>query len=79
MILFPIQINDDMIGAIMARRLDPLELGREVYTYEYEITVKPFEKIHRPSSHYAGVLTHNYHDGALVLLAKILDTAGIHV
>jgi hypothetical protein len=74
MILMPIMLNQSTIGAVYARRLDKRTPGRDVYVYEWEVTL---EGGPTPTHAQGTGLAHNYNDGALVLFAKILKAAGI--
>lgn len=68
MMLLPIMINDDVIGHIYARRLEPLSPGRKTYHYDWSVDVDP---VHREG----GGLEHVRNDGVLELVKKILERA----
>jgi hypothetical protein len=76
--LLPIMINNTTIGAIYMRRQDELSALREVYRYEWEVTLNP-KSVGENVFHASGELEHRYSDGALVLTAKVLKEAGIEV
>jgi hypothetical protein len=69
--LMPIMINGDTIGAVYARRLEPQSQGRKTYTYEWEVTCPPL--VHAQGTG----LRHVRSEGAVVLLMRILQAAGI--
>lgn len=73
-LIVPIMVNDTTIGNIVIHRTIPLKDGLDVYPYDWVV------EMNGNSNHAllkaSGVqLWHNYSDGALELLRKVLDLA----
>lgn len=68
-----VQINEDHIGTVVARRMSGTEDPESWGTYEYRIIDQ------RASGHTdrlaAGDVRHRYGDGAFILLARVLEAA----
>ena len=65
-----VYVQDQAIGYWSARRTEPLERGRDGYTYD--CWVAWHASTDRAASHVSFSLLHNYSEGAGALAAKVL-------
>lgn len=69
---FPIYINDTRIGEVYIHRTEDLEEGRDEYRYDCEVQLEPGGG--QPRRDMKMNITHNYSEGATVLIGKVMDT-----
>ncbi len=74
-LIVPLLVNAKRIGSIIISRLDCQASGVNTYAWLIEMIPRPGEA----EVLLTGEIDHNYEDGALSLLSKVLDEAGVRV
>lgn len=74
---FPIMINNTQIGGVNIHRLDKFKEGRHIYKYAWEANITHTPDRPGPATAgyqcASGTLDHDYRDGAMVLIGKVMQ------